>query len=198
MGIKEILDKIQGLLPAESGADLKSAVTDALAEASLMADKLTARNKENQKRREENEALEAKVADLEAKNAKLEGANNSDELTAYKSKAEDYDKLIAEQNAALITKWKGIDDKLGTITDTDKRFETITAFKAKLSIPAEGQELTAEIARENIKLYEVLESTGIMNDQEKAPEYGKSKGGEPAPKTGADAVLNIIKRGNKQ
>ncbi len=198
MGIKELLDKIQGLLPAESGADLKSAVTDALAEASLMADKLTAKNKENQKRREENEALEAKVADLEAKNAKLEGANNSDELTAYKSKAEAYDKLIAEQNAALITKWKGIDDKLGKITDTDKRFETITAFKAKLSIPAEGQELTAEIARENIKLYEVLESTGIMNDQEKAPEYGKSKGGEPAPKTGADAVLNIIKRGNKQ
>lgn len=197
MGIKELLDKIQGLLPAESGADLKSAVTDALAEASLMADKLTAKNKENQKRREENEALGAKVADLEAKNAKLEGANNSDELTAYKSKAEAYDKLIAEQNAALITKWKGIDDKLGKITDTDKRFETITAFKAKLSIPAEGQELTAEIARENIKLYEVLESTGIMNDQEKAPEYGKSKGGEPAPKTGADAVLNIIKRGNK-
>lgn len=163
-----------------------------------MTDKLTAKNKENQKRREENEALEAKVADLEAKNAKLEGANNSDELTATKSKAEAYDKLIAEQNAALITKWKGIDDKLGKITDTDKRFETITAFKAKLSIPAEGQELTAEIARENINLYEVLESTGIMNDQEKAPEYGKSKGGEPAPKTGADAVLNIIKRGNKQ
>lgn len=198
MGIKKLLDKIQGLLPAESGADLKSAVTDALAEASLMTDKLTAKNKENQKRREENEALEAKVADLEAKNAKLEGANNSDELTATKSKAEAYDKLIAEQNAALITKWKGIDDKLGKITDTDKRFETITAFKAKLSIPAEGQELTAEIARENINLYEVLESTGIMNDQEKAPEYGKSKGGEPAPKTGADAVLNIIKRGNKQ
>ena len=164
MALKEILDKIQANLPADAGAELTSLLADAKREANTVLADLSAANNESKGRREklaemgsEIETLKAKLADATKPNA---------ELDSIKEKAIKYDELLQSKKTETLNLWKAKHQELQKIlsSDTDKRKDKIAALMPDFSIPAEGEELDADTAAQNLKLYSVLEKAGAFAD----------------------------------
>ena len=61
MAIKEILDRIRKALPEDTGEQIKEWLADASNEAGIMADAISARNRENERLRKAKEELEQKL-----------------------------------------------------------------------------------------------------------------------------------------
>ncbi len=181
MELKKALDRVLSSLSADAEDGLKTAVTDAIAAGSMTLNKITALNKECQMHREEKEDVAAKLEKANSRIAELEGAHGSDELETYKAKAEKYDALIAEQETKTLTEWETIEKELGEITETDKRYDKVKGLLAELYVAGEGEKLSAEQAKLNIKLYQVAKLGGVLavpEGKDPVPPPGKGKVGE--------------------
>lgn len=196
MGLKEILDKILRGLPADASAELKSDIADAQSEASIVLGKISALNKENEKRRTENETLTDKLSEKDGRIAELEKAQNPDGLDELKKKAEQFDKLNAEREKATLTKWQEAEKKLSEIKDTDKRFAKVNALRAKLRTSAEGAELSVADATHNLQIFEVAELAGALDAPAEGTRVyspgGDAKGSDSSVNP-ADAMLKLIR-----
>lgn len=196
MGLKEILDKILRGLPADASAELKSDIADAQSETSIVLGKISALNKENEKRRTENETLTDKLSEKDGRIAELEKAQNPDGLDELKKKAEQFDKLNAEREKATLTKWQEAEKKLSEIKDTDKRFEKVNALRAKMRTAAEGAELSVADASHNLQIFEVAELAGVLDaptEGTRAYSPGGDAKGSDSSVSPADAMLKLIK-----
>jgi hypothetical protein len=104
---------------------------------------------------------------IDALNAKLADATKADpELDSIKEKAAKYDELLQSKKTETLNLWKAKHQELQKIlaSDTDKRKDKIAALMPDFSIPAEGEELDADTAAQNLKLYSVLEKAGVFAD----------------------------------
>lgn len=164
MALKEILDKIQANLPADAGAELTSLLADAKREANTVLADLSAVNNESKGRREK---LTEMVSEIDALKAKLADATKADpELDSIKEKAAKYDELLQSKKTETLNLWKAKHEELQKIlsSDTDKRKDKVAALMPDFSIPADGEELDADTAAQNLKLYSVLEKAGAFAD----------------------------------
>lgn len=162
MALKEILDKIMAKLPADAGDEINALLADAKREAATVLADLSSANAESKSRREKLEALKSEIeavkAELEAEKVKA----NDPELDKLRKKASDYDTLQSERNAKIVKEWQEKFTALDAISKspTDKRKDKVKDLLADFQIPAEGQEITPEIADANLKLYRVAEKAG--------------------------------------
>jgi chromosome segregation ATPase len=164
MALKEILDKITNSLPADAGNDILSLLADAKREANTVLADLSAANNESKERRLK---LAEMSSQIDALNAKLADATKADpELDSIKEKAAKYDELLQSKKTETLNLWKAKHQELQKIlaSDTDKRKDKIAALMPDFSIPAEGEELDADTAAQNLKLYSVLEKAGVFAD----------------------------------
>lgn len=164
MALKEILDKIMNSLPADAGNDILSLLADAKREANIVLADLSAANNESKERRLK---LAEMSSQIDALNAKLADATKADpELDSIKEKAAKYDELLQSKKTETLNLWKAKHQELQKIlsSDTDKRKDKIAALMPDFSIPAEGEELDADTAAQNLKLYSVLEKAGVFAD----------------------------------
>ena len=157
MALKEILDKITNSLPADAGNDILSLLADAKREANTVLADLSAANNESKERRLK---LGEMSSQIDALNAKLA------EFDSIKEKAAKYDELLQSKKTETLNLWKAKHQELQKIlsSDTDKRKDKIAALMPDFSIPAEGEELDADTAAQNLKLYSVLEKAGVFAD----------------------------------
>jgi chromosome segregation ATPase len=164
MALKEILDKITNSLPADAGNDILSLLADAKREANTVLADLSAANNESKERRLKIAEMSSQI---DALNAKLADATKADpELDSIKEKAAKYDELLQSKKTETLNLWKAKHQELQKIlaSDTDKRKDKIAALMPDFSIPAEGEELDADTAAQNLKLYSVLEKAGVFAD----------------------------------
>lgn len=164
MALKEILDKIMNSLPADAGNDILSLLADAKREVNIVLADLSAANNESKERRLK---LAEMSSQIDALNAKLADATKADpELDSIKEKAAKYDELLQSKKTETLNLWKAKHEELQKIlsSDTDKRKDKIAALMPDFSIPAEGEELDADTAAQNLKLYSVLEKAGVFAD----------------------------------
>ena len=159
MALKEILDKITNSLPADAGNDILSLLADAKREANTVLADLSAANNESKERRLK---LAEMSSQIDALNAKLADP----EIDSIKEKAIKYDELLQSKKTETLNLWKAKHQELQQIlsSDTDKRKDKVAALMPDFSIPAEGEELDADTAAQNLKLYSVLEKAGAFAD----------------------------------
>jgi len=73
---------------------------------------------------------------------------------------------LQSKQTETLNLWKAKHQELQKIlsSDTDKRKDKIAALMPDFSIPADGEELDADTAAQNLKLYSVLEKAGAFAD----------------------------------
>ena len=73
---------------------------------------------------------------------------------------------MQSKKTETLNQWKAKQQELQNIlsNETDKRKDKIAALMPDFSIPAEGEELDADTAAHNLKLYSVLEKAGAFAD----------------------------------
>jgi len=195
MAIKEILDKIKDKLGADAPAEVSALLADATREATDILDTLSSANRESASRKTKIRELEKELEIEKDKTEKM--TEKQKEFEQFKSKAEQYDQYLANQNQEIISSWKAANEKLASIKETDKRYERIKPVLAKLKKAEEGKELSAADAKYNLDLYDIMVSSGILSDEEKGsyPNYPQSKAQDGmTPQTTADAIIGLAKK----
>ncbi|HOM80025.1 MAG TPA: hypothetical protein PLZ47_08085 [Candidatus Cloacimonas acidaminovorans] len=195
MAIKEILDKIKDKLGADAPAEVSALLADATREATDILDTLSSANRESASRKAKIRELEKELEIEKDKTEKM--TEKQKEFEQFKSKAEQYDQYLANQNQEIISSWKAANEKLASIKETDKRYERIKPVLAKLKKAEEGKELSAADAKYNLDLYDIMVSSGILSDEEKGsyPNYPQSKAQDGmTPQTTADAIIGLAKK----
>lgn len=198
MTLKELLDKIQKAIPADGDAAMRQDIADAIRQATVMTDSLSAANKESESRRNKINELQTKLDAQTAEIAGLNAAKDSDEYKSLRAKADKYDALMTEKATQTVNDWKAAQTKLDAIQSTDKRHSKVEAFRKTLTLPQEGKELDAETAKRNLDLFTAFEAGGGLDtnvaDGQNPP---GGKPGDPTPMTSGDAVLTILQQQNK-
>ena len=195
MAIKEILDKIKDKLGADAPAEVSALLADATREATDILDTLSSANRESASRKAKIRELEKELEIEKDKTEKM--TEKQKEFEQFKSKAEQYDQYLANQNQEIISSWKAANEKLASIKETDKRYERIKPVLAKFKKAEEGKELSAADAKYNLDLYDIMVSSGILSDEEKGsyPNYPQSKAQDGmTPQTTADAIIGLAKK----
>lgn len=191
MAIKEILDKIRKALPEDTGEQIKEWLADASNEAGIMADAISARNRENERLRKAKEELEQKLQEYSSSADVLK--KKDEELQQLKNKLAEIE-LREKQN--LEKQWNDI-SKVFTIPETDKRFTQIQKVKNHFKFPEEGKQLTMEEIKENLKVYQVLADAGILTEKEPVPEPSTKPPITPQtqqiPMDAGEAILQKLK-----
>ena len=192
MAIKEILDRIKTALGADASAELTALLADANREATDILDTLSSANRESASRKAKIRELES---ELEAKRSEMEAApDRKKEIDALKAKADQYDALVANEQKKVLASWQDAKSKLDAIKDSDKRYSRVSAVNGKFKTAAEGAELDADAARYNLDIYETLLAAGGLDEPQAPDPYSRSTSGGGAPKTSADALLNLSKQ----
>ena len=195
MAIKEILDKIKDKLGADTPAEVSALLADATREATDILDTLSSANRESASRKTKIRELEQELEIEKDKTEKM--TEKQKEFEQLKSKAEQYDQYLAQQNQEILSSWKAANEKLASIKETDKRYERVKTVLGKLKKAEEGKELSAADAKYNLDLYDVMVSTGFLSDEGKGsyPNYPLSKAQDDmTPQTTADAIIGLAKK----
>lgn len=195
MAIKEILDKIKDKLGADAPAEVSALLADATREATDILDTLSSANRESASRKTKIRELEQELEIEKDKTEKM--TEKQKEFEQFKSKAEQYDQYLANQNQEILSSWKAANEKLASIKETDKRYERVKTVLGKLKKAEEGKELSVADAKYNLDLYEIMVSTGVLSDEEKGnyPNYPQSKAQDGmTPQTTADAIIGLAKK----
>jgi len=195
MAIKEILDKIKDKLGADAPAEVSALLADATREATDILDTLSSANRESASRKTKIRELEKELEIEKEKTEKM--TEKQKEFEQFKSKAEQYDQYLANQNQEIISSWKAANEKLASIKETDKRYERVKTVLGKLKKAEEGKELSVADAKYNLDLYDIMVSTGVLSDEEKGnyPNYPQSKAQDGmTPQTTADAIIGLAKK----
>ena len=195
MAIKEILDKIKDKLGADAPAEVSALLADATREATDILDTLSSVNRESASRKTKIRELEQELEIEKDKTEKM--TEKQKEFEQFKSKAEQYDQYLANQNQEILSSWKAANEKLASIKETDKRYERVKPVLTKFKKAEEGKELSAADAKYNLDLYDILVSTGVMSDEGKGnyPNYPQSKAQDGmTPQTTADAIISLAKK----
>lgn len=193
MTIKEILDKINSTLGADAPAEIKSWIADAKQQVDSLTEANAATNRENANRRQEARELTQKIEDLTRELAKNESPEQKAELAKLQKKADQYDSLIAKEDAATISRWKEIQADLSKISETDKRRPRVEEINKKFKAPDGDTEIDPAAARYNLDIYDSFKIAGGLDEPSTITNYGKSTGGELQPLTGKQAILKMIK-----
>ena len=197
MAIKEILDKIRKALPEDTGEQIKEWLADASNEAGIMADAISARNRENERLRKTKEELELKLQEYSSSADVLK--KKDEELSQLKSK-------LAEKEQKEYETLKGQWEKMANIfniPETDKRYSQVQKVKDYFKFPKENETLTIEDIRDNLNKFQLLQDTGIFSEPERVNEAsGKppipTTSTEPEPETAGQAILQKLKAQQKQ
>jgi len=197
MAIKEILDKIRKALPEDTGEQIKEWLADASNEAGIMADAISARNRENERLRKAKEELEQKLQEHSSSADVLK--KKDEELSQLKSK-------LAEKEQKEYETLKGQWEKMANIfniPETDKRYSQVQKVKDYFKFPKENETLTIEDIRDNLNKFQLLQDTGIFSEPERMNEAsGKppipTTSTEPEPETAGQAILQKLKAQQKQ
>ena len=195
MAIKEILDKIKDKLGADAPAEVSALLADATREVTDILDTLSSANRESASRKAKIRELEKELEIEKDKTEKM--TEKQKEFEQFKSKAEQYDQYLANQNQEILSSWKAANEKLASIKETDKRYERVKTVLGKLKKAEEGKELSAADAKYNLDLYDIMVSSGILSDEEKGgyPYYPQSKAQDGmTPQTTADAIIGLAKK----
>ena len=195
MAIKEILDKIRSQLGADAPAEVSALLADATREATDILDTLSSVNRESASRKTKIRELEKELEIEKDKTEKM--TEKQKEFEQFKSKAEQYDQYLANQNQEILSSWKAANEKLASIKETDKRYERVKTVLGKLKKAEEGKELSVADAKYNLDLYDIMVSTGVLSDEEKGnyPNYPQSKAQDGmTPQTTADAIIGLAKK----
>ena len=195
MAIKEILDKIKDKLGADAPAEVSALLADATREATDILDTLSSANRESASRKTKIRELEQELEIEKDKTEKM--TEKQKEFEQFKSKAEQYDQYLANQNQEILSSWKAANEKLASIKETDKRYERVKTVLGKLKKAEEGKELSVADAKYNLDLYDIMVSTGVLSDEEKGnyPNYPQSKAQDGmTPQTTADAIIGLAKK----
>ena len=195
MAIKEILDKIKDKLGADAPAEVSALLADATREATDILDTLSSVNRESASRKTKIRELEKELEIEKDKTEKM--TEKQKEFEQFKSKAEQYDQYLANQNQEILSSWKAANEKLASIKETDKRYERVKTVLGKLKKAEEGKELSVADAKYNLDLYDIMVSTGVLSDEEKGnyPNYPQSKAQDGmTPQTTADAIIGLAKK----
>ena len=195
MAIKEILDKIKDKLGADAPAEVSALLADATREATDILDTLSSVNRESASRKTKIRELEQELEIEKDKTEKM--TEKQKEFEQFKSKAEQYDQYLANQNQEILSSWKAANEKLASIKETDKRYERVKTVLGKLKKAEEGKELSVADAKYNLDLYDIMVSTGVLSDEEKGnyPNYPQSKAQDGmTPQTTADAIISLAKK----
>lgn len=197
MAIKEILDKIRKALPEDTGEQIKEWLADASNEAGIMADAISARNRENERLRKAKEELELKLQEYSSSADVLK--KKDEELSQLKSK-------LAEKEQKEYETFKGQWEKMANIfniPETDKRYSQVQKVKDYFKFPKENETLTIDDIRDNLNKFQLLQDTGIFSEPERVNEAsGKppipTTSTEPEPETAGQAILQKLKAQQKQ
>lgn len=197
MAIKEILDKIRKALPEDAGNEIKEWLADAVNEAGIMADAISARNRENERLRKAKEELEVKLQELSSSADVLK--KKDEELQQLKTK-------LAEKEQKEYETLKGQWEKMAnifTIPETDKRYSQVQKVKDYFKFPKENETLTINDLKENLTKFQLLQDTGIFSEPERVNEAsGKppipTTSTEPEPLTSGQALVQKLKAQEKQ
>ena len=195
MALKEILDKIKDKLGADAPAEVSALLADATREATDILDTLSSANRESASRKTKIRELEQELEIEKDKTEKM--TEKQKEFEQFKSKAEQYDQYLANQNQEILSSWKAANEKLASIKETDKRYERVKTVLGKLKKAEEGKELSVADAKYNLDLYDIMVSTGVLSDEEKGnyPNYPQSKAQDGmTPQTTADAIIGLAKK----
>ena len=195
MAIKEILDKIKDKLGADAPAEVSALLADATREVTDILDTLSSANRESASRKTKIRELEQELEIEKDKTEKM--TEKQKEFEQFKSKAEQYDQYLANQNQEILSSWKAANEKLASIKETDKRYERVKTVLGKLKKAEEGKELSVADAKYNLDLYDIMVSTGVLSDEEKGnyPNYPQSKAQDGmTPQTTADAIIGLAKK----
>ena len=195
MALKEILDKIRSQLGADAPAEVSALLADATREATDILDTLSSANRESASRKTKIRELEQELEIEKDKTEKM--TEKQKEFEQFKSKAEQYDQYLANQNQEILSSWKAANEKLASIKETDKRYERVKTVLGKLKKAEEGKELSAADAKYNLDLYDIIVSTGVLSDEGKGsyPNYPQSKAQDGmTPQTTADAIIGLTKK----
>ena len=195
MAIKEILDKIRSQLGADAPAEVSALLADATREVTDILDTLSSVNRESASRKTKIRELEKELEIEKDKTEKM--TEKQKEFEQFKSKAEQYDQYLANQNQEILSSWKAANEKLASIKETDKRYERVKTVLGKLKKAEEGKELSVADAKYNLDLYDIMVSTGVLSDEEKGnyPNYPQSKAQDGmTPQTTADAIIGLAKK----
>ena len=197
MAIKEILDKIRKALPEDTVEQIKEWLADAVNEAGIMADAISARNRENERLRKAKEELELKLQEYSSSADVLK--KKDEELSQLKSK-------LAEKEQKEYETLKGQWEKMANIfniPETDKRYSQVQKVKDYFKFPKENENLTIDDIRDNLNKFQLLQDTGIFSEPERMNEAsGKppipTTSTEPEPETAGQAIRQKLKAQQKQ
>ena len=197
MAIKEILDKIRKALPEDTGEQIKEWLADASNEAGIMADAISARNRENERLRKAKEELELKLQEYSSSADVLK--KKDEELSQLKSKLAEKEQKEYE---TLQKQWEKMAN-IFTIPETDKRYSQVQKVKDYFKFPKENENLTIDDIRDNLNKFQLLQDTGIFSEPERVNEAsGKppipTTSTEPEPETAGQAILQKLKAQQKQ
>ena len=136
MAIKEILDKIRSQLGADAPAEVSALLADATREVTDILDTLSSANRESASRKTKIRELEK---ELEIEKEKTEKMNEKQkEFEQFKSKAEQYDQYLANQNQEIPSSWKAANTSSYLSTTSLDNFPSIVTPYSRsksLSLP---------------------------------------------------------------
>ena len=163
--VTELLNKIAGMLPEESG-EAKALIAEAKREAETLWDDLKSANAECATRKTKNRELQAENRELQAElDSKQDFTETERKLKAEieelrKVKAE-FDGYKAAEDAKVIQAWTEKAVAFNTKPE-DKLHERIQAIKPDFHWAAEGKELSAAEAKDNLTKFGLLEKAGAF------------------------------------
>ena len=197
MAIKEILDRIRKALPEDTGEQIKEWLADASNEAGIMADAISARNRENERLRKAKEELEQKLQEY---------SSSADVLKKKDEELQQLKNMLAEKEKKEYETLKGQWEKMANIfniPETDKRYSQVQKVKDYFKFPKENETLTIEDIRDNLNKFQLLQDTGIFSEPERMNEAsGKppipTTSTEPEPETAGQAIVQKLKAQEKQ
>lgn len=178
MALKEILDRIKSKLPADAGEEINTLLADARREADTVLDDLRSANSESKSRKDKLRDQQNEIDTLKSDLEKFKVSSDSPEFKAMQKKASEYDALLEKQNAEAITEWTER-AKVFALPETDPKRKKADAIKADFQFP---EQMTPEVAKENLKAFKLAEKTGYFETPEsRGTDYGHGSGGNPSP-----------------
>jgi predicted nuclease with TOPRIM domain len=161
MAIKEILDRIKASLGADASAETLALLSDASREAKDIIDSLNSANKECAARKYRNKELESELENAKAEIGKASSPELKNELNRLKEIETKYTGLLNAETEKLKSTWQ---EKAKTLTvdKTSKLYEKVQKVLPQFNLAQEGQELTVEQIKDNLKTYTLLEATGFF------------------------------------
>ena len=157
--LSDILAKLATLIPEDSG-EAKALIAEAKREAQNQYDDLKSANAESAGRK-------TKIRDLQAElDSKQDFTETEKKLKAeieeLKRVKAEFDGYRQAEDAKVIQAWKEKAAVFNT-DESDKRHPTLQAIKPDFHWAAEGKELSAAEARDNLTKFGLLEKAGALS-----------------------------------